>query len=55
MDKMQYLDFDLEIEPAAQGYRVEVNGPAGQSSGTFSLPFSTPRPAMEEYRCERTP
>ena len=35
-----YLDFDLEIERAAQGYRVEVNSPAGQASHTFSLPFS---------------
>jgi len=35
-----YLDFDLQIEQATQGYRVEVNGPGGQATGNFSLPFS---------------
>ena len=38
--EIAYLDFDLEIEPAADGYRVEVNSPAGQSTSAFKLPFS---------------
>jgi hypothetical protein len=37
---IDYLDFDLEIERAAQDYRAEINCPAGQSSCAFSLPFS---------------
>ncbi|HEU5101226.1 MAG TPA: CHAT domain-containing protein [Roseiflexaceae bacterium] len=40
MAEISYLDFDVQIEHAAQGYRVEVNSPAGQSSSTFALPFS---------------
>jgi eukaryotic-like serine/threonine-protein kinase len=40
MHKRDYLDFDLEIERETQGYRVEVDSPAGQSTSTFMLPFS---------------
>lgn len=40
MHKRDYLDFDLEIEREPQGYRIEVNGPGGQSTATFELPFS---------------
>lgn len=40
MESMRYLDFDLQIERAAQGYRVQVNCPAGQATHTFRLPFS---------------
>lgn len=40
MPDIRYLDFDIELEPAADGYRVEVNSPAGQSSTSFRLPFS---------------
>jgi hypothetical protein len=40
MTLMQYLDFDLEIERAHQGYQVEGNSPMGQACATFSLPFS---------------
>jgi len=40
MEKMGYLDFDLYIEPAVNGYRVQVNSPAGQATHTFTLPFS---------------
>lgn len=38
--EIAYLDFDLEIERAAQGYRIEVNSPAGQTTSAFTLPFS---------------
>jgi len=38
--EIAYLDFDLEIERAAEGYRIEVNSPAGQSTSAFKLPFS---------------
>ena len=38
---MDYLDFDLLIERAEQGYSVRVlNSPAGQASAQFHLPFS---------------
>ncbi len=40
MANILYLDFDLQIERGAQGYQVEVDGPAGQAVGSFSLPFS---------------
>jgi hypothetical protein len=40
MAEMTYLDFDVEIEQAAAGFRVDVNCPAGQSTATFTLPFS---------------
>lgn len=40
MAEIAYLDFDVQIERAAAGYRVEVNSPAGQSASTFILPFS---------------
>ena len=38
---MEYRDFDLLIERAAQGYRAQVlNSPAGQATAEFVLPFS---------------
>jgi hypothetical protein len=38
---MEYRDFDLLIERAAQGYRAQVlNSPAGQATADFVLPFS---------------
>jgi hypothetical protein len=40
MAEMAYLDFDLQIEPATTGFRVDVNCPAGQATCTFTLPFS---------------
>jgi hypothetical protein len=41
MESISYLDFDLKIERANQGYRVEVvDSPAGQASSDFALPFS---------------
>ncbi len=40
MAEITYLDFDIEIGPAAQGYRVAVNSPAGQSAAAFQPPFS---------------
>jgi sugar lactone lactonase YvrE len=38
--EIAYLDFDLELERDGASYRVEVNSPAGQSSGLFVLPFA---------------
>jgi len=43
---MEYLNFDLEIERADQGYRVESDSPVGQACAGFSLPFS-----HEELEC----
>jgi len=40
MAEMTYLDFDLQIEHTAAGFRVDVNCPAGQATSTFTLPFS---------------
>ncbi|OIO88093.1 MAG: hypothetical protein AUK03_16890 [Anaerolineae bacterium CG2_30_64_16] len=41
MAEINYLDFDLLVERAAEGYRARVvDSPAGQASATFSLPFS---------------
>src|SRR4029078_3770976 len=40
MERMRYLDFDVYIERAAHGYRVQVNSPGGQATHTFTLPFS---------------
>ena len=38
---MEYRDFDLLIERAAQGYRAQLlNSPAGQATADFVLPFS---------------
>jgi len=39
---VDYLDFDLRIEPkAAGGYRVRViESPAGEATGNFTLPVS---------------
>ncbi len=41
MSDLQYLDFDLTLERAANGYRVEVTrAPAGNARAEFTLPFS---------------
>ena len=40
MAEMAYLDFDVQIEPAPTGFRVDVNCPAGQPTGAFTMPFS---------------
>ncbi len=41
MEDMNYLDFDIHITRAQEGYRVRVtNSPAGQADASFSLPFS---------------
>lgn len=41
MEEMNYLDFDIHINRAQEGYRVRVtNSPAGQADASFSLPFS---------------
>jgi TonB family protein len=38
---LQYDDFDLQITPLPGGrYRVHLNGPSGQASGDFVLPFT---------------
>lgn len=38
---MDYLDFDLLIEPSGDGYTARVfNSPGGQASSDFSTPFS---------------
>ena len=37
-----YLDFDLLIEHAGQGYRAKVlDSPSGQAAADFALPFSS--------------
>ncbi|UCF29584.1 MAG: CHAT domain-containing protein, partial [Chloroflexota bacterium] len=41
MDEINYLDFDIHIQPAETGYRVKiVNSPAGQAIGEFEMPFT---------------
>ncbi len=41
MDEIKYLDFDLLIERAEEGYTARVlNSPAGQATADFNLPFS---------------
>ncbi len=41
MPEIKYLEFDLLIEHAEQGYRARVlNSPAGQAVADFTLPFS---------------
>ncbi len=41
MAEIKYLDFDLLIERAEEGYTARVlNSPGGQASADFSLPFS---------------
>jgi hypothetical protein len=41
MEKISYLDFDLLIERAEEGYTARaLNSPAGQATADFSLPFS---------------
>lgn len=40
MHEKAYLNFDVHIEPAPQGFRIEVDCPAGQHASTFVMPFS---------------
>jgi AAA-like domain/CHAT domain len=41
MERIDYLDFDLQIERDGELYRAQVlNSPSGQADHTFSLPFS---------------
>lgn len=41
MSAMRYLDFDLQITRAADGYRAQViDSPAGQGAAEFALPWS---------------
>lgn len=41
MTQLTYLDFDLKIERAANGYRAQVtDSPAGNASADFVLPFT---------------
>ena len=41
MAEIAYLDFDLLIEPAQDGYRARVlSSPAGEGTARFSRPFS---------------
>jgi TonB family protein len=37
---LEYDDFDLEITPAGDKYRVHLNGPTGQAAADFVLPFT---------------
>lgn len=37
---LKYDDFDLEITPAGDKYRVHLNGPTGQAAADFVLPFT---------------
>jgi TonB family protein len=37
---LKYDDFDLQIEPVGDKYRVRLNGPAGQAAADFVLPFT---------------
>jgi hypothetical protein len=40
VDSTSYLNFDLLIQPATEGYRLRVDSPAGQAASGFALPFS---------------
>lgn len=41
VNRFRYLDFDLQIEKSAAGFRADVlESPAGQASTEFALPFS---------------
>ena len=41
MGELKYLDFDLAIEPAGDGFVARVfNSPGGQASAAFKAPFS---------------
>jgi hypothetical protein len=41
MNAMKYLDFDVAIEPAGDGFAARVfSSPAGQATATFTAPFS---------------
>ncbi len=49
MKPIAYLDFDLQIERAGDGYRAQVlDSPAGNATHTFSLPFAPLE--LENYR-----
>jgi TonB family protein len=37
---LKYDDFDLEITPSGDKYRIHLNGPTGQAAADFELPFS---------------
>jgi TonB family protein len=37
---LKYDDFDLEITPSGEKYRVHLNGPTGQAAADFILPFT---------------
>jgi len=37
---LKYDDFDLEITPSGDKYRVHLNGPTGQAAADFELPFT---------------
>jgi TonB family protein len=37
---LKYDDFDLEITPSGDNYRVHLNGPTGQAAADFILPFT---------------
>ena len=54
MRKITYLDFDLQIEASAEGYRTRLlNSPAGQSAATFAIPFSPLE--LENFRLKFRP
>ena len=41
MGDLRYIDFDVAIEPAGNGFTARVfNSPVGQAASTFSAPFS---------------
>ena len=41
MGDLKYIDFDVAIEPAGNGFTARVfNSPVGQAASTFSAPFS---------------
>ncbi|OQX05241.1 MAG: hypothetical protein BWK80_52455, partial [Desulfobacteraceae bacterium IS3] len=41
MSYLSYLDFEIEIKREGESYTARVTrSPAGQASGTFTLPFS---------------
>jgi hypothetical protein len=49
MSALAYVDFDLQIQRMARGYRARVlQSPAGQASATFSRPL--PRKELETFR-----
>lgn len=40
MARIEYVDFDIQIEHARDGYRVEVDSPVGQTISRFQTPFT---------------